>query len=289
MNLDKINIIIYDSHEVIIMKKTEILSLPKILFAHSFSANEYSNNNFPQRSDVIEVTYIQEGYLSIVKDNEIFRAQTGDILCLLHDSPMAVTCKDFHCHHTVRAAVLWETTNASNALHLPLITKACQETEEISEIIDKFVYSSYLYDNSYAKAATEFMNILCKINSIYIKNNESASSQTNILSIRAKKYIEKNIYKPITQAEVARYLGVTPQYLCNIFKKSEGISIIKYINSTKLKKLHYMIENENIMLYEAAQLFGYSDANYVSYLYKKMFGRNITSKANSIQIDVTLK
>ena len=40
------------------------------------------------------------------------------------------------------------------------------------------------------------------------------------------------------------------------------------------------MEKENLKLYEASQLFGYSDANYVSFLYKKMFGRNITDKPN---------
>ena len=270
-----------------LMKKTEILSLPKILFAHTYSTNDYSNS-FPIQPGCIEITYIKTGSLTLHVNNEAFVAQAGDVVCALRDAPSIITSEGFHCHHTVKAAVLWESTDASNALNLPYVTKASSETEYIEKIIDGFIYSPYLYDNSYAKAATDFMNILCKINSIYLKENESVHSQSNILTLRAKKFIDKNIYKNITQSEIADFLGITPQYLCSVFKKSEGMPIIKYINITKLKKIHSIMENENLPLYEAAQIFGYSDANYVSHLYKKLFGRNITSNPNIYQEKIDL-
>jgi YesN/AraC family two-component response regulator len=36
------------------------------------------------------------------------------------------------------------------------------------------------------------------------------------------------------------------------------------------------MERENLRLYEAATRYGYTDANYVSRLYKRYFGKNIT-------------
>ena len=36
------------------------------------------------------------------------------------------------------------------------------------------------------------------------------------------------------------------------------------------------MESSGMKLYEAALQYGYSDPNYVSMLYKKLFGRNIT-------------
>jgi YesN/AraC family two-component response regulator len=40
------------------------------------------------------------------------------------------------------------------------------------------------------------------------------------------------------------------------------------------------MEKEPVHLYEAAALFGYSDPNYVSRLFKKYYGYNITDKEN---------
>ena len=40
------------------------------------------------------------------------------------------------------------------------------------------------------------------------------------------------------------------------------------------------METKKLPLYEAATMYGYSDPNYVSRLYKKMFGFNITDVPN---------
>ncbi len=45
----------------------------------------------------------------------------------------------------------------------------------------------------------------------------------------------------------------------------------------KLKGVQNLIEKNRMKLYEAAADFGYTDPNYVSALYKRIFGRNITA------------
>ena len=275
--LDKINIKFYNAEEVINMEKTDILSLPKILFAHVHKADRY-NTTFSPSDNIIEITYLKQGTLNLIKDDELFTAHEGDIICGIRDKFTVVKSDSFHCHHTVGANVLWTHTDAANALYLPLITRASNATEEISKIIYSFIYEPFLYEDTYAKAATKFMDILYKINSIHQSQIDIDLPKSNMYVIRAKKYIHKNLHKNITQSEIARYLNITPQYLCQIFRKNEGISLIKYINTIKLQQIQFLIENENMKLYEACKLFGYSDANYVSYLYKKMFGRSITNK-----------
>ena len=85
-----------------------------------------------------------------------------------------------------------------------------------------------------------------------------------------------HLKEPILQKEVAAHLLITPEYLCNIFKKATGESLIKFINSVKLTKIRALILHENLKLNQAAILYGYSDPNYVSKLYKKYYGHNIT-------------
>lgn len=261
------------------MKKIEILSLPQVQFAHIHRADNFSNS-FSANNDFIEVCYIKQGNLTLSHKQKVYNAYEGDIVCIVPTSEITVSSDCFHCHHVVRMNVLWEQLDETNALSLPILTKASHATEEITKNIDKFIYEPYLFENSFAKAATVLLNILYKINSIHINEKKDTHPSYSLLSMRAKKYIHKNIYKHISQTEVANFLGITPQYLCNIFKKAEGISLIKYINTTKLQKIQAIMQIENLKLHEAAQIFGYSDANYVSNLYKKTFGRNITSKPN---------
>ena len=52
---------------------------------------------------------------------------------------------------------------------------------------------------------------------------------------------------------------------------------MQFVNRVKLSSIRMLMAKENVKLYEAAQRYGYSDANYVSKLFKKYYGINITS------------
>ena len=54
--------------------------------------------------------------------------------------------------------------------------------------------------------------------------------------------------------------------------------MMQYINRLKLENIKVLMEHTHLHLYEAAALYGYSDPNYVSRLYKRLFGHNITDK-----------
>ena len=53
-------------------------------------------------------------------------------------------------------------------------------------------------------------------------------------------------------------------------------NMLKYVNTAKLEAVKALMEKERLRLWEAAALFGFSDPNYVSRLYKRYFGKNIT-------------
>jgi len=258
------------------MKHIDISTLPRVKFAHKHSADTY-DFSLSSRIKGIEVCYVSDGCLTLKKDGEVFTAEKGDIICLIHDSDVLIFSDTFHSHNTVYADVSYIFSDSPNGFYLPLLTKASPETEKITKMIDDFIYKPYRYESAVSKSSTEFMNILYNIDAINLSNQDKASEK-NLLVAKAKKYIYKNIHRNILQSEIADHLNITPQYLCNIFKQSEGVSLIKYVNTVKLRQIQTLMEKENLRLYEAAQLFGFSDPNYVSHLYKKTFGRNITSK-----------
>ena len=263
------------------MNTIEIRSIPKIVFAHSYETEKTFENFFDAGKNFIEICYVCEGEIVIHKGSEVYVVQKGDIECLIHDEPVKIYSNEkYHCHHTIGISAEWEYAESiSKGLYLPLITRSCKEIEEIKKSIDECIYSSYKFENSDTKVAHRIFDILCKIDEVNRKNQQPEYS---ILAERAKKYIQKNIYKMITQKEIAEHLGITPGHLCNVFKQAEGMTLVKYVNALKLKNVESVMKKEKIKLYEAAQMFGYQDANYVSSLYKKMYGKNITEHFNSI-------
>lgn len=258
------------------MKTVEVYSLPKLRFAHVYKAGSYTNNINASKK-YIEVTYISEGELLLEDEAGSILAQKGDVLCLLQDT--VIRTSGFHSHHTVCVDLDWDyVENSSQGLYLPMVTKEAEGTEKIRQLIDDVVFNFPVYENSQTKCAGKFLEILCKIDLYNRKTRDLKMPGTLLYAERAKKYIHRHIYQPITQMEVAEHLEITPEYLCSIFKKTQGITLMKYVNKTKLDGIKDLMDREHIPLYKAAALFGFADANYVSRLYKSFFGHNITDK-----------
>ena len=106
-----------------------------------------------------------------------------------------------------------------------------------------------------------------------IRNNRRYS----LYEHRATEFIYQNVHKRITQKDIARHLGITPEYFSAVFKKSRGMTPMQFVNRVKLSSIRMAMAKDNLKLCEAAEKFGYSDPNYVSKLFKKYYGINITS------------
>ena len=258
------------------MKLIDIHQMPTFRLACVYEANGYQAS-FEPSNTCIEFAYVSEGRLKVTKGTESYIAEKDDIMCAIRDVKTTISSSGFHSHHVVAIDTLWEFSDKSiSAFHIPYVLKRCPETEEIKRMIDEFIYSSYLYENSPGRTAELFLRILCKIDEASRRNESSYQPKYSLVAEKAKSYIQRNIKKPITQKTVAEHLGISPSYLCSVFKKSEGMTLIRYVNIHKLTDIKNLLEKERLPMYKVAEMYGYTDANYVSFLYKKLFGRNMT-------------
>ena len=268
------------------MNCIEICGMPEFNFAHNFEAESYKNN-FNYLNDRIEISYLVKGESVINCDGVNYHLNPGDITCNLFNKKMSVEAESYHCHHTVSAFVKYRYTDFDfEGLCLPCVVPHTKCDDEIKKIIDTFVYSQHIYINSPTRTANLFLNLLCKIDEASRLSGNFGSGKGEALIYKAKKYISENINTPITQNEIAKFLGISPEYLCSIFKQSENITVMKYINTIKLNNIKILMSEKNLKLYEAASIYGYSDPNYVSLLYKKIFGYNITDVPNNYNADL---
>ena len=260
------------------MKTIDISTLPQIRFAHIYQAEQYQNR-IRAFEGFLEITYLAEGEMTVKKQQEIYRVKKGDVTCLLHDEPVSIIADSPHCHHTVGISVQWHFAQSSEVgLHLPFVTPAELGTEEIRQIIDEFIYEKDRFTASNSRFTAKVLELLGKIDQCARKIQPDQISGEKLYAQRAKKYIHQNIFAAITQGNVATHLGISPGYLCSVFKKAEGVTVMKYINKIKLESMRSLMEKEHIYLYEAAAMYGYTDPNYVSKLFKQLYGYNITDK-----------
>lgn len=249
--------------------------LPKLRFAHTYAAPKYKNV-IQRESNGIELSYLAQGRLILRKGEKEQAAEKGDVICFLHDQPVYIESDVPHEHHTVCFSLPFSFAKEGGT-EFTLVTKACAATKKVETLIDDAIRTFSLDSRREFLLASFIMQALDIITSCRADRAEISYGNARYTE-KAKQYIYANLHRNVRQKEVAEYLGVSAQYLCTLFKKTEGVSVISFINRMKLEKIKSLMTKENLKLYEAAELFGYSDPNYVSKLYKQTFHVNITQE-----------
>ena len=82
----------------------------------------------------------------------------------------------------------------------------------------------------------------------------------------------KNIDKKLTVKEIAEYVGVSRNYLTNLFTANEGVSLIEYVNRRKLAYMVELIRRYGYTLQQAGLHVGFTDVNYISRIFRQYYG-----------------
>ena len=255
------------------MSVLTLSSLPQIHFAHSYSADSY-HGFIPARPNRIEISVIVSGGFCVTQDQKSYLAGEGDIIFNLYGSDMTVVADEPHCHHTVCFTV--EHTLREGA-ELPLVLRGAARDGRCRALIDEIVRCFALRSSDGWREAGLFLQLMEEVVACVGREAYRGTHGENRYVAQAKRYVLEHISQPVTQGEIAAHLGITPEYLCNVFKKSEGRTLMRFVNETKLTLIRNMMESKGLPLYQAALQYGYADPNYVSRLYKKYYHRPITA------------
>ena len=244
------------------MKYIKIKTIPEIMFAHSFGADSY-NKSLPVRENRIEISYIKEG--NMICDS-IYKGKYC-VSCNFFNTQTHIVSNSFHEHHTVCFNLEYDIFDTKNedTIQIPEYIEfpyySC-----CHELIDKIIQFNTLYPDDKLTVSGLFLELISE----YAKQSEQPKNEKNSIYVsKAKEYVFNHLYEPITQKDVANKLGITPEYLCAVFRRSNSITFMKFVNLTKLLMMKDLMKREGLKLYEAAEMFGYSDPNYVSRLRKK--------------------
>lgn len=106
-------------------------------------------------------------------------------------------------------------------------------------------------------------------------NDDSAPMQGALdVTERIKKYVKEHIQDEISMSDIAEVVYLNPQYMVRLFKRKEGISILEYITSIRIKTAAELLRKTNDSIYQVAGLVGYSNYSYFSRVFKKATGKS---------------
>lgn len=123
----------------------------------------------------------------------------------------------------------------------------------------------------------QIVELLTIINRIYKLKKASPSLEYNNAFKDVIKYINMNLSKKLSLDKITNSLFITKTYLCHIFKKKTGLSIIQYITIKRILLADDLI-SQGISAKEASILSGFFNYSNFYKSYKKITGHSPTGK-----------
>ena len=94
----------------------------------------------------------------------------------------------------------------------------------------------------------------------------------NKLVLDTMEIIAQNYITDLSLDFLASQLNITKNYLCHIFKKETGISIIQYITQLRINHAKHLLLHTSLKISEIAESVGYQDSSYFAMQFKNLCG-----------------
>jgi YesN/AraC family two-component response regulator len=89
---------------------------------------------------------------------------------------------------------------------------------------------------------------------------------------KAKQFIESNLHKPLSLADAAEHVHLTPHYFGQLFKSECGILFNTYLTQVRMDRACELLHRPDLKIYEICEQVGYIDSKYFSKVFQKACG-----------------
>lgn len=130
-----------------------------------------------------------------------------------------------------------------------------------------------LYNVTLHDSWTQAFNYLMEITSFIFEIKRARGQKHNDDVIdQIKKYIHSHLDSDTSLDRLADIVNLSPEYLLRLFKKSENITILQYINDLKIIKAKKMIDDQELQIKEIAKELGFNSSGYFGRFFKHKTG-----------------
>ena len=90
----------------------------------------------------------------------------------------------------------------------------------------------------------------------------------------AKIFIQNNLDKRISLADVAETVHLSPHYFGKLFREATGEKFIDYLTTIRMEKACELLKNPCIKHYEISTQLGYTDPNYFTKVFQRYYAKS---------------
>lgn len=283
----------------------EILSFDRIALSHSLVSDDYnyqlSNQGYgiygqtPPDGGILEIGFVEQNPVLLSGELGEFLIEENGIFIIPPRCSFSVSVRNPGLHRHTCAEFLIRCRSrqvdtcpppSGRTVTLPLYIPPSPENSEVFALIRSIACTKTAQpDRSYFAECADFMQLIHKLcERIQVDDAANTASPGNRRHCaRAKAYISQNINRRLTVGDVAAAVGVSKNYLTNVFSGSEGIALMEYINRSKLSYMLVLMRRYGYTLAQAGKQVGFTDVNYISRIFRRYYGMTLTQYKHSLE------
>ena len=262
--------------------KVSFSQLPQIGFAHHFYTEQYEQRHCnPNMS--LEVVYVKEGTFTAETYGRIGPVEPGSVLILLRAMPFHLFAPagepQAHCSVQLVLDYAWEIMDDSteapfefSGLLLPALVPPGEEAERIKEDLYALVAeANTTRDTPPLSASVTALALLARLDR-YFRRSRRQEHTPSLWEYRVKRYVAEHMQRDISLEEIGVALGKSPNHLNTVFKASTGMSIRRYINRQRVRRIAELMEGKGLPFKQACENVAIYDVAYGYRLFKQHMG-----------------
>ena len=290
-----------------VYNQLELLTFHKIAFAHTLVADNYSFHvntcgygiygKTPKNGGILEIGFIEQNPVVCSGPTGVFTFEENGIFIIPPQCEFQVNVKNpgqLHRHTSAEFLIRAKCETVSTCpppsgktLTLPLYIPPAPENSEIIALIRNIACAKTArLDRTFFEECADFMLLMHKLSErvcLVRSGTDTVSPGNRRHCVRAKAYISENISQRLTVSDVASAIGVSKNYLTNVFSSTEGLPLMEYINRSKLSYMMVLIRRYGYTLAQAGKHVGFTDVNYISRIFKRYYGMTVTEYKRSLE------
>lgn len=103
-------------------------------------------------------------------------------------------------------------------------------------------------------------------------NSLNKHGSLNPLMLQVKDYVFRHMHENVRVRDIAKSIGVSPNYLSEQFSQSEGITLKQYILDEKIKSSEYLLKYTDYSLQEISSFYAFSSQSRFSAYFQRRNG-----------------
>lgn len=117
----------------------------------------------------------------------------------------------------------------------------------------------------------ELMELVRSLSAAARKNAGTIEKRTPKTE-KIRQYIYQNYTQTLTLEEIAAHFYLSSNYLCSIFKKENGCSLIKFINDYRLKRAAELLVTTQLKINAVSDAVGFNNSSYFIQRFRDYYG-----------------